>query len=83
MPNDGDIFKIDPTLRLEFQTIKIVGMIGAGASNVELLVDGAKRIPYDSRGMWWRLESGSHRLQLLGLRQQRRIASRSVTIHVE
>jgi penicillin-binding protein 1C len=83
LPNDGDIYKIDPTLRPEYQTVKVVGLIGNGTSGVELEVDGISRIPYDSRGTWWQLQRGTHTLKLHGTRNQKRIASRTVTIHVE
>ncbi len=82
-PNDGDLFKLDPTLRREYQTVKIVAAVPERAASVKVLVDGEELLEYDRKGVWWHLKQGSHNLQLVGMIRNRNITSEQVTIHVK
>ncbi len=82
-PNDGDLFKLDPTLRPEYQTVRILGFIPDRVSNVSVVVDDKEFYRYDRRGVWWNLKKGSHRLQLVGTVRDARVESDKVVIVVE
>jgi len=82
-PNTGDLFKIDPSLRREFQTITIRGFIPAQASDVRLVIDNGVSVPFSPGGYSWRLEKGMHHFQLIAMLHERRIAGNIVTITVE
>lgn len=82
-PNDGDLFKLDPTLRPEYQTLRILGSVPDRVSDVSVVVDGREFYRYDCQGVWWNLKKGRHRLQLVGRMSDRRVGSNKVAITVE
>lgn len=63
-PDDGDIFKIDPVLRPEFQTLLLECVVEADFTKVTWLVDGVPIAtigpPFRAR---WQLRKGEHTLQ--------------------
>jgi hypothetical protein len=82
-PNNGDVFKIDPSLRREYQTMRIRGFAPAGAADVTLTIDNAGSIPFSPNGHAWTLQKGVHRFQLFCLYKSRRMESTIVSITVE
>lgn len=62
-PNNGDQFKLDPVLRREFQSIKIVGVAPEKSTEVSFRVDD-EVIDFKPSGVWWSLTRGRHTLQL-------------------
>ena len=82
-PQNGQIFKIDPILRNEYQTIKILGHIPPDVSDVRVRVNNRKDISYDTEGAWWQLQKGEHRFQLQGIRRGKIVRSASVSIAVQ
>ncbi len=66
-PDDGDIFKIDPILRLEFQTLLLECVAAEGIKEVTWLIDGEplKTVapPFRVR---WQLRKGEHIVQARG-----------------
>lgn len=82
-PNSGDIFKIDPVLRPEYQTIKIVAAVPQQLSSVTLVVNKKEKLPYDPSGVWWTLKKGTQRLQLEARDKKGLVHSRPITIEVE
>ncbi len=83
MPNDGDLFKIDPLLRKEYQRIRIVGLVPDGLTDVTLRIDGKREVAYGGQGIWWQLESGTHRFLLSGRKGDVRVASEPISVSVE
>ncbi len=82
-PLSGDIFKLDPILRSEYQTIKVSAAIPLQFSDVKLVVNRSEKIPIDGSGAWWRLKKGRQRLQLEARDRNRVVLSKPVTIEVE
>ena len=81
-PLPGDIFKLDPILRPEYQTIKVLASVPQQFSNVILVVN-KKRIPYDPAGTWWTLKKGTQRFQLEAREKDRIVVTKPITIDVE
>lgn len=82
-PDDGDVFKIDPILHPEYQTLQLEALVPPGIDMVEWLVDSlvvarCKR-PFSAQ---WRLTAGSHRLQLKAQFNAAPITSPEVFIRV-
>lgn len=82
-PHDGDVFKIDPVLRREYQKIKIDALIPRTVSDAQLVINGIEKIRYDREGTWWQLQKGEHMFQLLSLSGKRRVSSEKIKITVE
>lgn len=82
-PQNGQIYKIDPILRKEYQTIRILAHLPPGISDVRVHVNGTDQFPYGSAATWWTLKRGNHRFQLDGKIRGRKVTSRPVTISVE
>ncbi len=82
-PLPGDIFKIDPVLRPEYQAIKILAAIPQQYSEVRLLVNRKEVVPFDPSGTWWNLRKGEQRLQLEARHNNRTVLSKPVTIQVD
>lgn len=82
-PQNGQIFKIDPILRREYQSIKILGNVPPDVSDVRVRVNNRKEISYDAEGAWWQLQKGEHRFQLQGIRRGKIVRSASVSIAVQ
>jgi penicillin-binding protein 1C len=65
-PDDGDIFKIDPVLRPEFQTLLLECIVEGGFNKVTWLVDGVPIAivgpPFRAR---WQLKRGEHVVQVM------------------
>lgn len=78
-PTDGEMFKIDPVLRLEYQTVKISGVVPDGFERNAMIVVGDQRYRFDPRGVWWQLQKGKHRIRI----ETAEAVSRPVTIYVE
>ncbi len=64
-PDDGDIFKIDPVLRVEFQTLLLECVVTEGTEQVIWLVDGSPlaMVPAPFRARW-QLRKGEHFVQI-------------------
>ncbi len=64
-PDDGDIFKIDPVLRQEFQTLLLECVVDGDFDKVTWLIDGKPIAtvvaPFHAR---WQLKRGEHVVQL-------------------
>jgi len=64
-PDDGDIFKIDPILRPEFQTLLLECVVDGDFEKVTWLIDGKPIAtvgpPFHAR---WQLKKGEHEAQL-------------------
>lgn len=64
-PDDGDIFKIDPVLRPEFQTLLLECVVDGDFDKVTWFIDGKPIAtvgpPFHAR---WRLKRGEHVVQL-------------------
>ncbi len=82
-PSNGDIYKLDPVLRREYQTIRIVGAVPERASDVHVRIDGSLNVAYAEGGVRWPLQRGAHTFQLVGSIADRRVESNAVIIHVE
>ncbi|MEW5799569.1 MAG: transglycosylase domain-containing protein [Bacteroidota bacterium] len=82
-PHNGDVFKIDPVLRREFQKIKIDALLPPTVSDVRLTIDGKETIRYERERTWWQLRKGEHLLQLSALSKMKKITSDKIKILVE
>jgi penicillin-binding protein 1C len=82
-PLSGDIFKIDPVLRAEYQSIKVSAAIPQQFSDVKLVVNKKEKVPMDASGIWWTLRKGTQRLQLEARDRNRLVMSKPITINVE
>jgi penicillin-binding protein 1C len=82
-PLPGDIFKLDPVLRPEYQSIKVLAVIPQQYSNVKLVVNNKESLPFDPSGTWWQLKKGTQQLRLEARSRNRVVFSKSVTIDVE
>lgn len=82
-PDDGDVFKIDPILRREYQTITCEALVPSGVSEIEWLVDDVAiakvRRPYKIK---WQLQLGEHILQAKAALQDKIIVSDKIRIFV-
>ena len=81
-PLPGDIFKIDPVLRPEYQTIKVLAAIPPQYSDVKLVVNRKEKLPMSDAGVWWTLKKGSQQLQLEAKNGKRVVFSKPVTVEV-
>ncbi len=82
-PVNGDVYKLDPVLRREYQTLRVLGSIPDRMRDVRLRVDGSAEVPYQNGGVRWTLAPGAHVFSLVGLLADHLVESRPVTIHVE
>ncbi len=82
-PKEGDILRIDPVLRREYQTILFEAVVPEGISEVEWMIGDSTlarlRAPYRLR---WPLKPGSHRLIVRGRSQAGTVSSAPVTFRV-
>jgi hypothetical protein len=81
-PQDGQLFKIDPVLRKEYQTIRITGRVPPDVSDVRVRLNNGRVLSYNAEGLWWQLQKGEHRFQLEGVRRGRLVRSAAVDITV-
>ena len=82
-PVDGDLFKIDPSLRREYQAIRILANVPPNLSDARLLVDKHEVGPLAAGGAWWDLRRGVHQLRIEARSKERTYVSRVVRIVVE
>ena len=82
-PQDGDLFHVDPVLRPQYQSIRIVPSVPSDIRNMVLRVDSTEQYQADAAGVWWALRRGSHRLVLVGQRGPSVVTSDPVRITVE
>jgi penicillin-binding protein 1C len=82
-PNNGDFFKLDPILRSEYQTVKIVGSVPNSLKEVKLRINGKQLLSYQNGGIWWPLQKGVFRFQLEGRENNHLIVSNVVAIEVD
>jgi penicillin-binding protein 1C len=82
-PNNGDVFKIDPSLRREYQTMTIHGFSPTGAADVKLTIDNTGSMPFPANGFSWKLQKGVHRFQLFCTVHSQQLESKVVSITVE
>ncbi len=82
-PDDGDMFKIDPILRRDYQTITCEALVPPGISEIEWVIDDVtiakKKSPFK---LQWKLQLGEHTLQIIARRNDQLIKSNKVRINV-
>ncbi len=81
-PIDGQLYKMDPVLRREYQSIRILANVSPSVSNVRLRV-GTDEQPYQAGGTWWQLRKGKHALLLVGMQDGDQVMSDEVVIIVD
>jgi penicillin-binding protein 1C len=82
-PLSGDIFKLDPILRPEYQSIQILAAIPTQFKDVRLVVNRKETILMDPSWTWWTLKKGTQQFQLEARDRNRLVVSKPVTINVE
>jgi hypothetical protein len=82
-PRDGDCFKIDPILRRDFQTVKVLCAVPPRFKDVRVRVDKSYELAYRPEGIRWHLQHGRHILQLVAMHADRRVESAPVEVRVE
>ncbi len=80
-PNDGDQFKLDPILRPEYQSVKIVGVAPEKSTGISVRVDNDV-LDFKPAGVWWSLKRGRHTLRLEAIVGDTKRISRPVAIEV-
>ena len=82
-PDEGDIFKIDPVLKREYQTLLFTAVAPAQVQTLEWLVDqvstGRVQRPFSYR---WPLQKGAHRLAVRAEIQGVLMQSKEVSFRV-
>ncbi len=82
-PDDGDVLKIDPILRREYQSIVLQAVVPSGIHEVEWLINDSSyvkvRWPFQAR---WQLQTGTFRLQVKGVQDKAEHLSPEVRIKV-
>lgn len=82
-PKDGDILRIDPVLRREYQTILFEAVVPEGIGEIEWMIGDStlarRRSPFRLR---WPLTPGSHRLVVRGHGRDGPVCSDPVTFQV-
>ncbi|MBN2357178.1 penicillin-binding protein 1C [candidate division KSB1 bacterium] len=82
-PDDGDIFKIDPILRREYQTITLEAMVPSGLMKIDWTLDDSLLVrcsaPFRVK---WMLQPGDHTLQLRAVKSNKVIVSEKVNFSV-
>lgn len=84
-PRDGDVFKLDPVLKRDYQSITLRALApdGGGLDDVSWWVNG--RIAARSGtelALSWRLRPGSYTIKVTASDGRRRLESRPVTVRV-
>lgn len=82
-PQNGQMFKVDPVLRREYQAIRVLAHVPEAVDGIVVRVDDAETLPYTTEGTWWPLRKGTHRFVLEGRRDGARLMSEPVTITVD
>jgi penicillin-binding protein 1C len=82
-PDDGDVYKIDPILRKEFQTLVCTAVAPAHVRSLDWIIDdkvvASVARPFSFR---WTLAPGSHKLAVRVLDHGQERHSEAVSIHV-
>jgi penicillin-binding protein 1C len=81
-PLDGDQFKIDPILRLEYQSVKVLGSLPENSQHAILCVDNDP-VEFNPSGVWWTLKPGRHVMRIQAKVGDEPRLSAPVVIHVE
>jgi len=84
-PKDGDIFKLDPVLKRDFQTITLRARAPApdGLSDVVWWVNGRRTARTGAvLSLSWNLRPGSYTIKVTASDGRRRLESRPVTVRV-
>jgi hypothetical protein len=81
-PINGDLFKVDPVLRPEYQSIKILAAAPEHSTDLVLRVDNDS-MAFNPSGVWWTLRRGKHAMQLEAVEGSEKCRSERVTIFVE
>jgi penicillin-binding protein 1C len=82
-PDDGDIFKIDPILRREYQTLFLKAVVPDGIKEIYWLVNGKLLGKVSSPFSFpWRLEKGTHFFQVMTKIETKKYYSKIVKIKV-
>ena len=86
-PMSGDVFKLDPILRSDYQTITIQSLVNAGVHRVSLWMNGreiaALQPPFRFRLPLASLPKGRHTLVVKGMQGTTPVESQPVTVAVE
>jgi penicillin-binding protein 1C len=82
-PDDGDVYKVDPILRKEYQTLLCTAVAPAHVRSLDWIVDdkvvASVARPFSFR---WNLAAGSHKLAVRAKDHGQERHSEAVTIHV-
>ena len=82
-PDDGDVLKIDPVLRREYQTILLQAVVPPGMDEIEWFINDTSyarvRRPFQAR---WQLQPGKHRFHIRSAVNPGEPGSAPVTIQV-
>ncbi|MGA3244638.1 MAG: penicillin-binding protein 1C [Bacteroidota bacterium] len=81
-PLEGDHFKIDPVLRSEYQSIKVLGTAPEKVDSVLLRID-RERVPFNPSGTWWTLRPGKHVMQIEAMLGNKKHLSEPISFEVE
>ncbi|MBX2993019.1 MAG: penicillin-binding protein 1C [Bacteroidetes bacterium] len=86
-PTRGDVFRLDPVLRPEFQSILIESLVSPDVENVSLWLNGAEistlQPPYTFRLPLASLNKGHHTLMLKGQKGASGVQSEPVSLDVQ
>jgi len=82
-PQHGQLFKLDPVLRREYQAIRILAQVPPDVGDVRLRVSDGEVLALRGEHTWWPLRKGSHRLVLEGRRGSEIIRSDEILITVD
>lgn len=86
-PCSGDVFKVDPILRAEYQTVTIESLVVPGVEDVSLWLNGNEvatlRPPYRFRLPLASLRKGSSTLILKGKKGARSVQSEQIVVAVQ
>jgi len=64
-PDEGDIFKIDPVLRRDYQNLRLEAIIPEEISRITWLIDGQPFATVEKPfAAWWPLTPGRHRVEV-------------------
>jgi len=82
-PMNGDVYKIDPVLRRDYQEIKLKPKISDNIKQVKWHIDDSEitvnEYPFIA---YWKLESGKHRIEFIAEAANEKIKSNKVEITV-
>ncbi len=85
-PTSGDVFKVDPILRPEYQTILVETVVASEVDHVSLWINGREvttlRAPFRYRLSLAPLRKGENTLVLKGKRGSRTVQSEEVSVSV-